>query len=103
MRCVNEGSELFLCTVSEIRLGVVEYIVAVIRIVRKAVAVACNAVAVDLLIRSGQPYSVYAEIVELARVDLIRDALEVAAEEGASLVVAYVLSVVLTSAVSMVV
>ena len=79
---VYQRLELCLCTEVSIGLGVVEHIVAVVGIVSKVTVAGVN-IAVDLLVGSGEPDGVYAEVIEITLVDLLGQTLEVAAVEGA--------------------
>ena len=79
---VYQRLELCLCTEVSIGLGVVEHIVAVVGIVSKVTGAGVN-IAVDLLVGSGEPDGVYAEVVKIAFVDFLGKTLEVAAVEGA--------------------
>ena len=79
---VYQRLELCLCTEVPVGLGVVKNIVAVVGIVRKVTVAGVN-IAVDLLVRSGDPKRVYAEVIEITLVDLLGKTLEVAAVEGA--------------------
>ena len=79
---VNHRLELLLCTEVGVGLGVVEHVVAVVGVVSEVVRLTGGYVAVDLLVGSGQPDGVDAEVVEVALVDLLGDTCEVAAVEG---------------------
>ena len=83
VRGVNQILEVLLGAEVEIRLGVVEHIVAVIGIVREIIGLAGGNIAVDLLIGSGEPDGVGTEFVEVAFFDLLGNTLEVTAVEGA--------------------
>ena len=82
MRGIYQRLELFLCTEVRVGLSVVEHIVAVVGIVSKVTVAGVN-IAVDLLVGSGEPDGVYAEVVKIAFVDFLGKTLEVAAVEGA--------------------
>ena len=82
---VDHGLELRLGAEVRVGLGVVEHIVAVVGIVGKVVGVTRGDVAVDLLVGSGDPDGVHAEVVKIALVDFLRDSREVAAVEGAGI------------------
>ena len=82
MRGVHQLFELLFCTEVLVGLGVVEHVIAVVGIVREVKAVAGGNVAVDLLIGSGYPDGVYAQLVKVAFLQLLGNAGEVAAVEG---------------------
>ena len=101
---IDKGFKFFFCSEVLIGLCVVQNIVAVIRIMCKAVAVAAYAIAVDLLVGSGKPDGIDTKIIEITLVDLFGNTCKVAALEGAQGIEVNSLTVLVkTSAVAVVV
>ena len=79
---VNQSFKLLRCTEVCVCFGIVKHIIAVIWIVRK-VAIAWVAVSVSLLIRSGNPQCIYAEVAEISLLDSLCNTCKVTAVECA--------------------